>query len=266
MRFETHYGLGAGNTLFTVGGANITGSGITQAFGYGSQVANQTGNAIAGAAAGGLSMAASIFAMSPVIAATCPPCGAVLAIGAALVPIVMKLVQGCGQSCIEASDAANQIEPLLVQNVSNYVNAPIRYKSLQAAALANFDQTFAQLVQRCQQVGGAGGTNCVKDRVAGACKWKASAGAWAKDSSGAYHWTPAGPSGSGSTCWNWVVGYRDPIANDPGVVPDPEGLFTGGAASDPISQILNSLTGGGSSNTLLLVGAGLLALYLMGND
>lgn len=262
MRFQTHPGFGAAN-VFNVGGANVSAGALTQAFGYGNQVSNQTGNAVAGAVAGGASLAASIFALTPALTLACPPCGAALAIGAALVPIVMKIAQGCGQTCIDASNAANQIEPLLVQNVQNYVTAPIRYKSLQAAALANFDGTFAQLVQRCQAVGGPGGKNCVSDRIAGACTWKASPGAWAKDSNGTYQWTPAGAAGSGNSCWNWVVGYRDPIANDPGVVPDPVGLFDTPAGSDPISQLLG---GGGSSSTLLLVGLGLLGVYFLAGD
>ena len=30
-----------------------------------------------------------------------------------------------------------------------------------------------------------------------------------------------GASGSGTACWDWFIGYHDPIANDPTVVPDP---------------------------------------------
>lgn len=42
-----------------------------------------------------------------------------------------------------------------------------------------------------------------------------------------------GPN-SGTNCWNWFIGYYDPIANDPTVVPDP----VPGAAA--LSDVLGS--------------------------
>lgn len=276
MRFDTvsypqygwHPGLGAGSpTLQLGGGVQTSAGGVTNAMNTGAAVANATNSPIAGVAAGGLSFAASIFALTPAIAAACPPCAAIMAIGAGLVPIVAKIVQGCGQTCIAASDAANQIEPLLLQNVQTYVNSSPRYKSMQAAALANFDQTFAKLTAACQQIGGPGGKNCISDRVAGACKWKASPGSWSPNSDGSHTWNPAGASGSGSSCWNWFIGYRDPIANDPDVQPDPAGLFTpssSGGVLDSITSLFSS--SGGNSNTLMLVALGALAVYFIAGD
>jgi hypothetical protein len=177
------------------------------------------------------------------------------------------MLQGCGQSCIQATEAANQAEPLLQQNLQNYVNAPIRYKSLQTNALANFNVIFQNLITACQRIGGGGGTNCVKDRIEFACKWKASPWSWSSDGK---IFTPAGPAGSGGQCWNWVYGYSDPISHDPGVVPDPVDSVLGG--SDPISGILGALglgAGGGvgSTSPALLIGlAGLVAYVAFGND
>lgn len=218
---------------------------------YGAGVANQTGSAVAGAVAGGLSATGAILSMTPAIAAACPPCGAAVAIGAQLVGIIAKMAQGCGQSCIAASDAANQAEPLLVQNVNNYVTAPVRTRILQAQALANFDAIFGALVQKCQQIGGQGGTNCVKDRVEGACKWKASPWTWTKNADGSYTYTPAGPNGSGNQCWNWVYGYRQSIAADPGVVDD--AVISGSTAANLLN--LPPTIGGADTNTLLLLAA-----------
>src|ERR1043166_1202361 len=93
---------------------------INSSFNLGLSTANKTGSDVAGAVAGGLSIA-SAAALNPAMLglsfAACPPCGAALAIGAALVGVIAKMAQGCGESCIAASQAANEAEPLLVQNV-----------------------------------------------------------------------------------------------------------------------------------------------------
>jgi hypothetical protein len=239
----------------------------------GAGVANSTGSAVAGAIAGGASAASAILSTTLLTGtAICPPCGIALAIGASLVGIIAKMAAGCGNSCIAASDAANQAEPLLVQNVQNYTSAPVRYRSLQLAALANFDQIFTALEQKCQAIGGKGGTNCIADRQAGACKWRATPPRWDKQADGSYTYTPAGSAGSGSSCWNWVIGYRDPIANDPGVVPDPQApAGAPGSVGDVLNSVSNSISslfsGGaeapGSISPALLIGGAALALYLV---
>jgi hypothetical protein len=117
-----------------------------------------------------------------------------LAIGAGITAITTLLASfgvgsGCGQSCIQASNDANQIEQAMKANLAAFQAGQIT----QAEALQNFDGLWQQLSQACGQIGGGAGSNCIADRQAGACKWK--------DSSGA--------------CWNWFSGYRDPIANAP---------------------------------------------------
>ena len=220
----------------------------------------KTGNAagaVAGAAAAGLSTTSSVFGYLAATGSTvCPPCAPIFAIGAALVPLIANMFKGCGPSCVQTSNDANQMEQLLQQNLSTYTSLPVaqRTASVQASALANFNTSFNTLVSQCQQIGGQGGSQCVADRQAGACKWKASPWKWNAD--GTY--TPAGQNGSGSQCWNWVYGYHDPIAQDPFVTPDP--------VSSDITGTLSSLTSGttaGISNTYLLIGAGLLLLVYL---
>jgi hypothetical protein len=222
----------------------------TGAVNIGIQTANSTGSAAAGAVASGLSLASAIDPE--------PISKAILAIGAALTGIVTKMIQGCGATCTDASNYVNQIEPQLVQNVATYTSSPVRTQTMQANALANFDSTWAALLQTCQGIGGRGGTNCVTDRQQGACTWKASPGGWSQTSGGGYTYTPAGAAGSGNTCWNWFVGYRDPIANDPDVVPD----SAVASASSAVSSLTSGSTAGIPNEFLLLGALALLAVML----
>lgn len=146
------------------------------------------------------------------------PWGAVAGGLIALAGEIASLFGGCGQTCVQASNIANQVEPVLQRNLQQYLAAPApRPASLQAGALNTFDAAWAALQQACSNPQlQAAGQRCVSDRAQGACHYKTSPGGWSGTT-----YTPPGASGSGSTCWNWFVGYRDPIANDPNVVPDP---------------------------------------------
>jgi hypothetical protein len=165
----------------------------------------------------GLSTGASVAAVIPggqLVAGA-------LALGASITALMDKIFSGCGQSCVLTSQAANQIGDALSQNVQAYINTPVRTKSLQAAYLANFDGAWAKLQQYCGQPSfGTAGKNCIGDREQGACKWKSSPGGWTKNSDGTCTYTGPGAAGSGDACWNYFVGFRDPIANDPCVQPD----------------------------------------------
>jgi hypothetical protein len=177
-----------------------------------------------------------------------PGIGTAIAGAIALSVAIYKMVQGCGQTCIEASDLANQAEALLLQNLQNYMNAPVHYASLQAAALNNFATVWASLQQACGNPNlSTAGMNCLKDRQAGACHYTTSPGGW----QGSTYVYP-GAQGSGSACWNWYVGYHDPIANDPTVQPDP--VTSNGSSST---------TSSASSMLPLLLGLGALALLFM---
>lgn len=156
---------------------------------------------------------------------------AVPLVGAAFAGIIMGveaiLNSGCGQACVVTSEWANQAEPLLRQNIQTYFNLPTRTKSDQQSALNMFDAVWAGLVQRCSQPGlSTAGQNCIADRQQGACKWKATADSpW-----------PGGPKQG--ACWNWFNAYRDPIANDTGVVSDLQGQVTIGGQSVGVLPLL----------------------------
>jgi hypothetical protein len=169
--------------------------------------------AIAGAlstgAAAGSAAGATILGMSASLA--------VPIIGAALAGITIgieKLIQnsGCGPTCVQTSAWANQAEPYLKQNIAAYFALPApRSQSAQAAALANFDAIWNQLLQLCSQpdVGNAG-KRCISDRQSGACTWK-------QTSDSPLLQFPGEPAPG--ACWNWFNGYRDPISMD-AAVPD----------------------------------------------
>jgi hypothetical protein len=152
---------------------------------------------------------------------------AVPIIGAAIAGITILATyliknSGCGQTCIETSQWANQAEPVLRQNIAAYFNEPApRSQSQQNAALANFDTIWARLSQMCGDPStGDAGKRCISDRQSGACTWKATADSpW-----------PGGPAQG--ACWNWFNAYRDPIANDPNVVADSASSVVSGAVSE----------------------------------
>jgi hypothetical protein len=165
------------------------------------------------------------------------PVGAAIGGIIALSAAIASLFGGCGQTCVQASNIANQLGDTLTQNLNTYLAAPIHYQSLQAAALNNFDTAWAALVQACSNPAlGSAGKACISDRQQGACKWKASPGGW-KQVNGQWTYSGYGPAGSGTACWNYFVGMRDPIANDPTVVPDPS----------PVSAAVTSATSGVTS-------------------
>jgi hypothetical protein len=182
-------GMGQSSTQLTQTGISLATTGAS------------TGAAVAGASSGALIGGLTVGAAIPIFGA----------IAAALVPLLTKIFSGCGQTCVLSSDAANQIEQILQQNVNAYFASP-RTSADQQAALNNFDTAWAQLEQYCGQPSlGQAGQNCIDDREAGACTWKTSG---CSLSTGTPPVWSCGAAGSGDQCWNWFVGYRDPIAND----------------------------------------------------
>lgn len=194
--------------------------------------------------------------------------------------------RGCGQTCIKASQYANQAEPLLQQNLDAYLAVPApRPQSIQTGALNVFDTVWAGLVSACNNPSLADpGQRCITDRQRGACHYQVAPGAgcpadqptcWVPDGAGGYKISWGGGSGSGSSCWNWFVGYRDPIANDPAVVPDSvlqSAAATASAAIAPISAaassvlpagVTASLASAGIDPTWLFIGAGVLVLVMV---
>jgi hypothetical protein len=166
---------------------------------------------------------------------------------------IAALFSGCGQTCTQATSIANQVGDYLAQNLAAYLASPVHYASLQAAALNNFNTAWAALVQGCSsaQLSNAG-QDCISQRQQGACAYKTSPGGWSMGSSApacssgtasgvacsnaGYTYTYPGANGSGSSCWNYFVGFHDPIASDPTVVPDPSPLSSVSPSSSASSS------------------------------
>ena len=210
------------------------------------------------AAASAASLTGVLVASLAAIPIAGPIAARIAAIGLALA----NVFSGCGQTCIQATSYANQAEPLLLQNLQQYMAAPVHYASLQAAALNNFELTWTALQQACSSPSlGSAGQACISDRQQGSCAYKTSAGGWQQNSDGSWTYVFPGANGSGSTCWNWFVGYHDPIANDPTVVPDP---IPGAAALSSITRSLGiPATIAGIPTADLLIGGGALLLLAL---
>ena len=184
--------------------------------------------------------------------------GAASALGAgwatAAIPIVGPIIAGVTlgltalfsrkgpKQRVATTEIVNKVEPLLKQNLDGYFSGPRTYSS-QAQALANFDAGWQFVVDNCgiPEMGNPGQA-CINDRKAGACVWKDAQG----------------------VCWNWSSGYRDPIANDPEVRPDPMIDTETGGLVDSVGNLFSGITAGGSGTLLLAAGLGIAALAFTG--
>jgi hypothetical protein len=168
------------------------------------------------------------------------PVGAAIAGLVVLASQIASIFKGCGQTCVEATAIANQVEPVLKQNLQTYLAAPVHYQSMQAAALNTFQTAWNSLDAACGNASLAkAGQNCISDRQQGSCAYKTSPGGW-QQTNGVWNYVYPGANNSGSSCWNWWVGYHDPIANDPTVVPDP-------APASAVSSVTSGVTVGATS-------------------
>ena len=237
---------------------------IQQQIGVASSVASTAGSAIA--------LAVGATAAIPLI-------GTAIAGAAEVAILISKMFSGCGETCVQASNIANQVGNLLQQNLDSYLKLPVHYQSVQRYYLMVFDGAWAQLLKACGNPALAqAGQRCITDRQAGACTWKNKAGGWQQNTSGGWTYVPPGAKDSGTDCWNWFIGLRDPIANDPTVVPDPPGLVINpdGTVTVPVTNAANvpgnavtmtaqqaASLGGPSIPMPLLLGGGLLVLLLV---
>jgi hypothetical protein len=199
----------------------------------------QAGTAIGApvVAAAGATSVAAILGVSTAVAI--PLIGAAI-VGIAALATYLISNSGCGKTCIETSQWANQVEALLGQNIATYFAEPApRTLNQQAAALAIFDSIWARLVQMCSDPStGNAGKRCISDRQAGSC---------------AYHQTadkvpPWGTPPAGA-CWNWFAGYRDPIEQDPNVYDD-----SVGATVDTVSASVSAALASTGLSTPALIG------------
>ena len=162
-----------------------------------------------GGAAASIGGSAAAVPIAGAIGVAVPLVGAAIA-GVTLLVTALIKNSGCGVTCVETSQWANQAEALLNQNLQAYLAQPCpRSQSSQQAAETNFNNVWAALQQNCSQPGtGNAGVRCISDRQRGGK-------------------------------FDWFAGYYDPIANDVCVVSD--AAFQAAAAS------VLSVSGGGSS-------------------
>jgi hypothetical protein len=190
---------------------------------------------------------------------------AAIVVGLAAIGIgIASLFRGCGQTCVAATSIANQLQTYWQQNLNQYMNAPVHYKSLQLAALNNFDVGWTALVKACGDPSlGAAGQRCISERQRG----------------GASSWCCNAPNAvqvGGGLCTGCdaFADLRDPIANDPTVVPDPpeagQALALLAGSSSASGSTTTGASGGGFLSSfplpLLLIGGGVLAFTMMGGD
>lgn len=182
---------------------------------------------------------------------------------AELVGVVSGLFSGCGQTCTEATSIVNQAEPAFQQLVQNYLSCPTRTTGDQQNYLAVFAQMWQVIVQNLSnpQLGSAG-QNGINERGPGGCQWKTTAGEMPINGTTPY---PVG------TCWNWWVGYHDPIANDAppggnGPATSCSTLLGGQYASAGVSSVasgISSILSGSSGDASLLVIAAAIILGVL---
>ena len=113
-------------------------------------------------------------------------------------------------TCVDASNIANQAEPLLQKNMQLFFTNPNRTVQDQQAALNTFDSIQALVTKGCSTAplaGTAAGQRCISDR------YSRTSCAFGKTTTNEYPMYASVPYPVG-VCWNWLVGYRDPIAND----------------------------------------------------
>lgn len=162
---------------------------------------------------------------------------AAIVVGIAAIGVsIANQFHGCGQTCIAASQIADKVEVYLKQNKDAYLSASPRYRSLQLAALNNFDLAAKAMNQACGDPAlGDAGQRCISERLV---------------RGGSAPWCPTG------TGCDWYILYRDPIANDSTVVPDP-------AEASSYTSSLGLSTGGGFPVPLLIAGVGLAAFFMV---
>lgn len=176
-----------------------------------------------------------LMSAAGIMAAVGGPVGAIAGAITAAVGSLTVLIGGMFKpdlTKIQATHIVDQIELQVLKPLVAAWNAlpPERKtRSLQAELLKTFDDAWAAVQQGCSnpQLGTAG-QSCISDRLR------------------------TGP-------WPWPVYYRDPIANDPNVVPDP-------IESSPIDLFLGGSTSGVGLGVPLLIGGALIAVALAMGD
>jgi hypothetical protein len=193
-------------------------------------------------------------ALATAAALTPPPASVILlaASGVAKILATLGIGEGCGVTCTQATAIVNQAEPAFVANVMQYEAGQIT----QQQAIDTYNNLWSAMAVACHAIPGTAGQDCLSDRQQGACTWKQTADG---DTLG----LPGVPDVG--ECWNWYLGYYVPLTYPP--VNAPAGSVGAQAASSTsATSSSSSVIAGLSSSTLLLVGAGVLALFAFGGS
>ena len=194
----------------------------------------------------GTSVGGTIMSTAPLIAAIpiagLPAAAVVAAVGAlvalgSVIAGALHIGEGCGATCVQATNVVNSAEPTFRMNLEAYETGVID----QPTAQNNFSQMWTAIQQSCGAIPGVAGQDCVSDRQSGACKWK-------QTGQPIYQGQP-----NLGECWNWWNAYHDPLTYD-ALVP-----YNAGSTNSS-SSVVSDLT----SNPLLIGGV-LLAIGLMGD-
>lgn len=197
----------------------------------------QSGNVqqVTQAALGTAGTALTVAASTGVIHSGTALAAAVPVIGAAIAGVMIALTllfnrKGPKQK-VATTQIVDAVEPKLAENRDAYLALPVHYQSAQTAALANFDAGWQYVVSQCNiPEMGDPGQRCTSDRQRGGQ-------------------------------WDWFAYYRDPIANDTAVVPDPQvDAVTGEVVGENGGITIAGVTL--SNNTLLIAGGALVVLAL----
>ena len=179
---------------------------------------------------------------------------AIPVIGAAVAGITLALVayfnrKGPKQK-VATTQEVNAMASQMEANKAAYMAGPHTVSS-QAQALANFDAMWAHVTSMCGDPEmGDPGRRCIFERQRqGTCTTQQASEAHES----------IGDCGK----YDMARDNRDPIANDPNVVPDPTVLDTAGAS---VESALSSIGLSGGGGTLLLAGAALLLAFSMGDS
>ena len=183
----------------------------------------------------GMTTAAGILLMAPDPTMVTKIAAGILMVGASIQNFFFH--PDCNK--IATTQIVDQAEAFARQNLAAWqaLTPSEKTPEAQQAALMNFDNLWNQVLQACGSGQyGTAGQACIADRQAGACKYK----------------------GADGQCWNWFVGYRDPIANDPQV-----NAATASASSILPAGVTSALASAGIDPTLLFIGAGLVVAVMV---
>ena len=226
----------------------------------------KSGLVSASASVAGTALTTTLMAIAGPLQAI-PLWGQIAGAALAITAVVAQFFKGCGSTCILTSNEVNQVEPMLVTNLQQYLALPFS-PAIQAEALNNFNQLWQGVLNYCQNSSmGSAGKACISDRQQGSCAYKTSPGGWQQSGSG-WSYVYPGKNGSGTACWNWFVGYHDPIANDPRVAQVAATAQTGSnvPGSNAGSGVTSSAPFNFSSLLIPAALAGGVLLFMFGGD